>query len=197
MRPPLILSTALVFVAAVSAPVVFGADVRPAAAATYVASSEIDATIVRMGPEPVGDRVVRVVTVGQEYNIGVSAVRRTTVDGRTPRDAIVHDKVTEIYHVIEGSGVLITGGTLDDPKRLPVDSAVVRDIVGPSSIGSGIRDGVRQHVSPGDVVVIPHGTPHGFVEIEGTRIVYAVIRVDADRVLAVPGDSTGRSAVRD
>ncbi len=155
----------------------------------HVSASEIDAAVSQMGSGPVEDAVLRVVPIGTEYNVGVSVVRRATDNGRAPPDAIVHDKITEVYHVVEGSGVLVTGGTLENTRQLPADSAVVRKLIGPSSIGTGIVGGTRQRVQPGDVLVIPPGTPHGFVEIDGRRIVYTLVRIDRDRVLevAAPG----------
>ena len=36
---------------------------------------------------------------------------------------------------------------------------------------------------PGDIVVIPPHTPHGFVEITSERIVYTLIRVDPQQLL--------------
>jgi len=151
----------------------------------HVSASEIDAAVSQMGSSPVEDTVLRVVPIGTEYNVGVSVVRRATDNGRAPPDAIVHDKITEVYHVVEGSGVLVTGGTLENTKQLPADSAVVQKLIGPSSIGTGIVGGTRQRVQPGDVLVIPPGTPHGFVEIDGRRIVYTLVRIDRDRVLEV------------
>jgi mannose-6-phosphate isomerase-like protein (cupin superfamily) len=165
------------------------ADWKASIAGLHVPASEIAAAVGRMGPNPVEDAVLRVVPIGTEYNVGVSVVRRATVDGRAPPDAIVHDRVTEVYHVVEGSGVIMTGGTLDDAKPLPADSAIVRKMVGPSSIGTRISGGDRRRVQPGDILVIPPGTAHGFVEIDGQRIVYTLVRIDSDRVLdtASPG----------
>lgn len=31
--------------------------------------------------------------------------------------SVSHDSVTEVYQVLEGSGTLVTGGTLTDPER--------------------------------------------------------------------------------
>jgi mannose-6-phosphate isomerase-like protein (cupin superfamily) len=158
-------------------------------AGLHVSASEIAAAVGRMGPGPVEDAVLRIVPIGTDYNVGVSVVRRATVDDRAPPDAIVHDRVTEVYHVVEGSGVIMTGGTLDDAKPLPADSTIVRRMVGPSSIGTRISGGDRRRVQPGDILVIPPGTPHGFVAIDGQRIVYTLVRIDSDRVLetAPPG----------
>jgi mannose-6-phosphate isomerase-like protein (cupin superfamily) len=161
------------------------ADRDDAHTGSHVPASEIEAAVSHMGPDPVEDTVLRVVPIGTEYNVGVSVVRRATENGRAPPDAIGHDKITEVYHVVEGSGVLVTGGTLEKPKQLPADSAVVQKLIGPSSIGTGIVGGSRQRVQPGDVLIIPPGTPHGFVEIDGKRIVYTLVRIDRDRVLEV------------
>jgi mannose-6-phosphate isomerase-like protein (cupin superfamily) len=46
-----------------------------------------------------------------------------------------------------------------------------------------IHAGTRQSVSPGDIIVIPPHTAHGFAEITTERIVYTVIRVDPQRLL--------------
>jgi uncharacterized RmlC-like cupin family protein len=60
---------------------------------------------------------------------------------------------------------------------------MVRQANGPSSVGNVNRGGTRQSVGPGDLIVIPPHTPHGFVEITTARIVYTVIRVDPQRLL--------------
>jgi quercetin dioxygenase-like cupin family protein len=46
-----------------------------------------------------------------------------------------------------------------------------------------IHAGTRQSVSPGDIIVIPPHTAHGFAEITTERIVYTVIRFDPQRLL--------------
>ncbi len=127
------------------------------------------------------DSVLRVVRIGSEYNVGVAVVRRSLVDGHMPADALVHDSVTEIYQIIEGNGVLVTGGTLRSPK--PLTAAAVVGEIGPSQAGQAIVGGTRHEVGPHDIVVIPAGTPHGFVEISTPRIVYSIIRIDPRRVL--------------
>jgi hypothetical protein len=110
-------------------------------------------------------------------------VRRSQVEGRTPPDVIVHDAITEIYQVTEGSGVLVTGGTIESATPLAADNPIVRELTGPSSVGKVIRGGTLQRVGPGDIVVIPPHTAHGFVEISTERIVYTLIRVDSQRLL--------------
>src|SRR5471030_1744039 len=43
------------------------------------------------------------------------AVRRRSGAGE-PQYAIIHPFSTEIYYIIEGTGTLVTGGTLDPPR---------------------------------------------------------------------------------
>jgi hypothetical protein len=151
--------------------------------ATIVPAAEMAAAVKHNGMVAVDDAVLRVVPVGTDYNVGVSVVRRSQVDGRAPPDAIVHDAITEIYQVTEGSGVLVTGGTIESATPLAADNPIVRQLIGPSSVGKVIRGGTPQRVGPGDIVVIPPRTPHGFVEITTERIVYTLIRVDSQRLL--------------
>ncbi len=119
--------------------------------------------------------MLRVLPIADGYNVGISVVRRSQVDGRTAPDAIVHDAITEVYHIIEGRGLLVTGGSVDHPD--------VRRQIGPSAVGKTISGGTEQPVGPGDVVIIPPHTAHGFREIRTPRIVYLLIRIDPRRVL--------------
>ena len=86
--------------------------------ATIVRSAEIEAAVERNNSGALSDSVLRVVPIESKYNVGVAVVRRSQVDGRAPPDALVHDAVTEVYQIIEGNGVLVTGGTLRSAKPL-------------------------------------------------------------------------------
>jgi quercetin dioxygenase-like cupin family protein len=49
---------------------------------------------------------------------------------------------------------------------------------GPNEIqGSGIKDGVKHEVGPGDVIEIPAGVPHQFFLAPGTQIAYLLVKV--------------------
>ena len=112
---------------------------------------------------------IKVVDIGQDTNVGVGILHRDALasDGGAVR-GIVHTQVTEVYYIISGSGVLVTGGTLEDAQEIPADSPIVTEIVGPSKRGTS-RTGHSRRVSEGDVVVIPAGLFHGWAEIEGSR----------------------------
>lgn len=64
--------------------------------------------------------------------------------------AAVHDDQAELFQVVDGSGTLVTGGTL---------------VKGPA--GASIEGGTARHVATGDVFIVPEGTPHAFPQIDG------------------------------
>lgn len=161
----------------------------PAPQATTISSTEIKAAVRRNEAGALADSVLRVLPIESKYNVGVSVVRRSRVDGKTPSDAIVHDTITEVYQIIEGKGVLVTGGTLESPTPFPTDGPIVRQIIGPSAFGKVILGGTRHDVGPGDIVIIPPHTAHGFVEINTKRIVYTLIRIDPQQILELRSKS--------
>src|SRR5260370_14412762 len=55
---------------------------------------------------------------------------------------------------------------------------------GPGASGTAIQGGVSRRIKAGDVVIIPAGVPHWFIQIEGS-ITYLVVRVDPSPVLDV------------
>ena len=152
--------------------------------ASLVSNAEISAVLAAATTSAVTDDVLRVQAIDDAYNVGVSVVRRVKVNGKTPPDAVLHHDITEIYHVLAGSGILVTGGTIEGQSELAPDLPVVRTMIGPSMIGKAIFGGTRQRVGPGDVVIIPPNTAHGFAEITSEQITYLLVRVDPHRVLA-------------
>ena len=76
----------------------------------------------------------------------------------------VHEAEAEIYYVIEGSAVLVTGGKLTGEKR--------NDQMNLS--GSGIDGGTTQKVAKGDFVIVPENTPHWFSRIDGAVVLMTV-----------------------
>jgi quercetin dioxygenase-like cupin family protein len=148
--------------------------------AVDVLKADIDAVLA--APEGGADRQIKVVDVGT-LNVGVGVLRQTarkTAAGQ-PVAGISHAQVTEVYYVLSGTGVLITGTEIEGPVPLAADSEVVRVAVGPSHRAT-FMGGDRRTVSAGDVVVIPAGVLHGWVEIP-EQVTYLSIRPDPDRVL--------------
>ena len=86
--------------------------------------------------------------------------------------ALIHERATETYSILHGSGSLVTGGTLGDPT--PTD--LTRLGAGPSLTGAR-QGGSSRKVGPGDIIIVPAGTPHGFEQLD-SPISYLVFRFD-------------------
>ncbi|MGH9558364.1 MAG: AraC family ligand binding domain-containing protein [Bryobacteraceae bacterium] len=143
-----------------------------------ISNQTIQATLKKAPANGSADRQIRVVDVGKA-NVGVAVVHRSA---QAPPNAIEHDDVTEVYHILRGSGTLVLGGTVVNGKREAADSKVVTDIAGPSVRGAELQNGQAHRVGPGDVIIIPAGVGHSFSSVDGA-IDYLVVRVDADKVL--------------
>jgi len=76
----------------------------------------------------------------------------------------------------------LSSSALDNPKASAPDSNIVKVLDGPSTTGGPVRNGVSRKVGPGDMIVIPPNTPHGFTEIDD-QVVYTVVRVDPHKIL--------------
>ena len=96
---------------------------------------------------------------GGKYNVNI----RRLVGAES---ALVHQKTADVWVVQEGSGTLVTGGTLVDPRT---------NANGDLS-GSGISGGVERVIKTGDVVFIPAGVAHGVRQ--STSITWLNIRFD-------------------
>lgn len=177
------ISLALVASVAIGAQAQAPAARAQGSAATYVTSTEVQSIAKKTADLAVSDQAIRIVNVNGEYNIAVGVVHRAKTVGQPTPNGIEHSQITEIYHVIEGTGTLVTGGTLENPTATPADSPTVTLLNGPSTNGGAIRNGVSRTIGPGDVVIIPPNTPHWFSEISSSQIVYLILRVDPHKVL--------------
>ena len=110
---------------------------------------------------------------GGKHQVGVSIVY--CLKGESNAYA-VHDQVAEVYHVLEGSGTLLLGGTLKDAKRRPVSGGN-----GPGLSGEVADGSAEMHIAKGDVLIIPAGTPHK-VKMTDEFMLYTVVRADPDGV---------------
>lgn len=92
-----------------------------------------------------------------------------------PGMAEVHTHDTDIAYVLEGSAVLVTGGS-------PVD---LRSVGPEEQRGSAIDGGDTTVLAAGDVVVIPNGVPHWFKEVKAPFLYYVVKVRQASRPTAM------------
>ena len=77
-----------------------------------------------------------------------------------PAGAIAHAGNTELHYIIEGSGTVVTGGTI---------------VRGANGQPATIENGVTQRVKPGDVIIVPANSPHWYSQIDGP-ITYLEVR---------------------
>jgi glc operon protein GlcG len=80
----------------------------------------------------------------------------------------VHKKDTDIIYMLEGSATLVTGGTIVGGKNIEPEEIRGKDVQG----------GEIRTITKGDVIVVPHGTPHWFKEVKGP-LNYYVVKVRA------------------
>ena len=151
----------------------------PPTSATDVTKADILETLKRAPPDGVADQQIRVVDMGK-YNVAVGVLHRSAKPAR--QGAISHTQVTEVYYILEGSGTLVTGGTMVDARPAAPDGDIVKVLVGPSVNGSAIQNGQSRKVGPGDVIVIPPGVGHWFSSVDADMN-YLVVRVDPDHRL--------------
>lgn len=97
----------------------------------------------------------------KEGKFQISAGRR-----EEPGQSEIHGKDTDIFYVVDGTATIVTGGTIVDEKTIAPDE--IR--------GSGIKDGAETKLGKGELIVIPHGTPHWIKQVQGTFL-YLVVKV--------------------
>jgi mannose-6-phosphate isomerase-like protein (cupin superfamily) len=147
---------------------------------TYVPNTEIQAYVKRAIANQLTDQQIRQVDIGKA-NVGVAVVYRGRIDN--PKAVVAeHDLVSEVYHVIDGSGTLVLGPDLIGKQRRPATENTVRLLNGPGNNAAAIRNGVAYELKAGDAVIIPAGTGHQFTRIDD-HITYLMIRIDPDKVV--------------
>ena len=151
---------------------------QPRGTAVVVRKEVLDSMVQSTAGSAVSDQPVRMVDVGS-YQVGAGIVHRSPTGAQ---GAIEHSKISEVYYMMEGAGVLVTGGTIPDGRAAAPESPVVTVLNGPSTMGSSIAGGESRRVAAGDVVIIPPNTPHFWSRLEG-KIVYLVVRVDPEKVI--------------
>jgi mannose-6-phosphate isomerase-like protein (cupin superfamily) len=141
---------------------------------------EADIKAVLKTEPPAVDQSIRIVDMGK-YNLAVAVIHRGPTKPGAPVTGISHDFTAETYVILSGSGTLVTGGTMIDPKPIPKDSEPYRVLNGPSETGA-VKDAYSRTVSAGDVIIIPPNVFHGWTDITD-HVDYLSVRPDPDRVL--------------
>jgi mannose-6-phosphate isomerase-like protein (cupin superfamily) len=142
---------------------------QQAASATIISADEIAATLKQSIANTVVDQPVKLADVPGGHKASLALLRRTKAE----TSALIHNRVTEIYQITEGSGTIVTGGSLEEAKAYDL----TRLNAGPSQTGTH-KGGESKHVGPKDVIIVPAGTPHRFSQLDGPEIVYLVYRFE-------------------
>ena len=157
----LVLGTIVVLVSTAALAQQRAGQSAPAAPKLFAAAADVTAMIAKAKSERKPDQPNFVQPIVQlapynanlEYRVaGVAA------------PASVHEREAEMFYVVEGSGTLVTGGTLKDEKRTNAENLT----------GSAIDGGTPRHLAKGDWVMVPEKTPHWFSQIEGTIVLMSI-----------------------
>jgi mannose-6-phosphate isomerase-like protein (cupin superfamily) len=158
---------------------------------TFIASSEVQAYVKKAMAEKLTDQQIRDVEIGKAH-VGIGVVYRPRLTAPAANSVAEHDLVSEVYHVIDGAGTLVTGADLVGMQRRPADLETVRLFNGPGHNAASIRNPVTNELRPGDVIVIPAGTGHYFTKIDD-HITYLMIRMDPDKVTPLRDEAASRA----
>ncbi|NDJ53383.1 MAG: hypothetical protein GYB68_09905 [Chloroflexi bacterium] len=93
----------------------------------------------------------------------VDAGRRTAAG-----QAEWHARDTDIMYIQEGTATMVTDGTINDPQHTA--DGELR--------GESIENGVTHELKKGDIIIIPDGVPHHFIEVSDPFLYYVVKVLD-------------------
>jgi mannose-6-phosphate isomerase-like protein (cupin superfamily) len=144
---------------------------QQAASGTFISADEIAATLKQSIANNTVDQPIKLAEIPGGHKASVALLRRT----KSEATALIHDYVTEIYQIVDGSGTLLTGGSLEDPK----ENDLTRVNAGMSHTGVH-RGGEPRRVKAKDVIIVPAGMAHRFSELDGP-ITYLVYRFEPKR----------------
>ncbi len=157
---------------------------------TFIPLEELAAYEKKAIAEKLTDQQVRDINIGKAH-IGIGMVYRGKLD-KPARDSVAeHDQVSEVYHVISGSGTLVLGPEITNRQRRPATQRTVVEFNGPGNNGTEILNGIAREIKAGDVVVIPAGTGHWFTKIDD-HITYLMVRIDPDKVTPLKGEEQSK-----
>lgn len=122
----------------------------PGSAGTFKSAQEL-AEVLRKATATTGGMTTSAVADTDQYRVNI-------VHRARPAGALAHAGNTELHYIIEGSGTIVTGGTI---AKAPA--------------GNTIENGETRRVSKGDVIIIPANSPHWYSVVDGT-IAYLEVR---------------------
>jgi uncharacterized protein GlcG (DUF336 family) len=85
-----------------------------------------------------------------------------------PGEVEYHEHTVDVMHVLEGNATVVLGGDMRD----------VREVAPGELRAAAVEGGERRDLRPGDVLAIPSGVPHQFVDV-AQPFLYFVVKVAA------------------
>jgi mannose-6-phosphate isomerase-like protein (cupin superfamily) len=158
------ISVAVILVACLAAAAAAQQPVAPAtppvtAMKTFCSSADVQALIAKAKSERKDGQPIVVERVVQLAPYNANLEYRASVG-----PAAVHEKEAELMYVVDGSGTIVTGGTLVNQTR-----------ANPANLtGNAIDGGTQQKIAKGDFIFIPENTPHWISTIDGTIILVSL-----------------------
>ena len=126
----------------------------PGSAGIYKSDGELTVTLKKAIAAANGNQSSSPIANTDQYRINI--VHREKAAG-----ALAHEGNTELHYIIEGTGVVVTGGTI---------------VRGTDGINSATIQGGESHaVRKGDVIIVPSGSAHWYKEVT-TPITYLEVR---------------------
>jgi len=144
-----------------------------------ITKADID-FVLKNAPASPPDRQLRVVDMGK-YNLGVGVIHRGPTNDKPgdPISMIYHDFTPEVYIITSGTGVLTTGGVIENRRQ---GTGVPNVMNGPSGGGTAGAGAYSRVVVEGDIIIIPTMVAHGWSQIKD-HVTYLSVRPDPERAL--------------
>jgi mannose-6-phosphate isomerase-like protein (cupin superfamily) len=120
----------------------------PTDRASFMSAADLAATLAKIPT----DRPSSTTTVFRHQGFNVNIEQRNPV----AQGASTHEDRAELFYILDGSAVMLSGGTIPNATRN-----------GANLQGKTIEGGVRQPLAKGDWLIVPSGIPHQFVDIKG------------------------------
>jgi len=134
----------------------------PPAMKSFTSSEEVAALIAKAKADRKGDQ-----PLVSEPILSLAPYQASLEYRLAQAPAALHERDAELMVVIDGTGTIVTGGTLVDEKR--TNAANLN--------GTSIKGGKSQNIAKGDFVIVPEKTPHQITPTGGAPIVLMTMHV--------------------
>ena len=126
---------------------------------TYAGSAEVTAMIAKAKKDIVPGRPILLQPL-----LMLSPYKAFLEYRVAPVPPAVHETEAELFYVVQGSGTITIGGTLEGQKRVNATNLG----------GTSLTGGVPRKVGKGDFFIIPENTPHGFNAVDRELVLMSI-----------------------